>query len=554
MSNQYIKHLSSLDHGELAVFCGAGISRNSGLPTANELKKGILKKLPLSHSEVDKIMEWTGPFESFMEMFSDTRGFSIILDIFKLGTPNTNHIFIARLLKAGLTNVIATTNFDNLIEKALESKELGLKRNQDFNVLITEEELENFQKRGSNLPIVLKLHGSIDNLDSIAITLKAVANQVNRENIQNIIENLFSSGSHQKILIVGYSCSDRFDIIPSIQAVQSNRKEVFMVEHNDKADTIDPKNPKNPKNLKNLKNPFIGYKGIRYVCRTESIVKHIWKSNESSIGEFRELSSNVDREKRLGKKEKEEEEKEEWEKRLDEWDLGLQAYERLYLAGHIFRLIGEIERAEKYYKYTLDLSQGTDNETGIIDALIGMANIYADLGAGEKSQIYSKDAIELVKKRLMMIDKSPSSSDERSKKIHKDILLSHEIIQKLSKAQNIPENIIPIQNEIIENRQLLPSEIREYCYINKGIQYNNLKGYKLALKFFNKAKDMASSNGHLEILVECYIGLGDLYYSSQRKKKASKHYNKSLELATDINNKRLIDVSNGRLKKIAQTK
>lgn len=534
MSNQYIKHLSSLDQGELAVFCGAGISRNSGLPTANELKKEILKKLPLSHSEVDKIMEWTGPFESFMEMFSDTRGFSIILDIFKLGTPNTNHVFIARLLKAGLTNVIATTNFDNLIEKALEIE--PLQRNRDFKVLITEEELENFQKRGSNLPIVLKLHGSIDNLDSIAITLKAVANQVNRENIQNIIENLFSSGSHQKILIVGYSCSDRFDIIPSIQTVQSNRKEVFMVEHNDNDDIIEPKN---------LKNPFIGYKGIRYVCRTESFVKHIWKSNESSIGKFRKLSSNVDREKLLGKKE--------WEKLLDKWDLGLQTYERLYLAGHIFRLIGEIERAEKYYKYALDLSQGTDNETGIIDALIGMANIYADLGAGEKSQIHSKDAIERVKKRLMMLYKSPSSLDEHSKKIYEDILLSHRIIQKLSKAQNIPENIISIQNEILDNRQLLPSEIIEYCYINKGIQYNNLKDYKQALEFFNKAKDMASSNGHLEILVECYIGLGDLYYSLRSKQKASKYYEKSLTLAIDIKNKRLIDVSNGRLEKIVQT-
>ena len=123
--------------GEFAIFCGAGISRNSGLPLANDLKQSILGKLPIDKKDIDEVMNSNLPFEAFMEILSENTNISKIIDIFKRGEPNTNHIMIARFCKKGYLRTIFTTNFDLLIENALEKE--GLRENVDFKRYFNEE-------------------------------------------------------------------------------------------------------------------------------------------------------------------------------------------------------------------------------------------------------------------------------------------------------------------------------------------------------------------------------------------------------------------------------
>jgi hypothetical protein len=62
--------LQELIRGDLAIFCGAGISLNSGLPLANQLKWHILEKLAdnkVDIKDIEEIYEAPLPFEAFME-------------------------------------------------------------------------------------------------------------------------------------------------------------------------------------------------------------------------------------------------------------------------------------------------------------------------------------------------------------------------------------------------------------------------------------------------------------------------------------------------------
>ena len=114
--------ISGFKEKEFAVFCGAGISKNSGLPLANELKRYILEKLPIDKKDIEEVMASNFPFEAFIETISENTDISEILEIFQNGEPNTNHILIAKLAKNGYLKTIFTTNFDLLIEKALEKE------------------------------------------------------------------------------------------------------------------------------------------------------------------------------------------------------------------------------------------------------------------------------------------------------------------------------------------------------------------------------------------------------------------------------------------------
>ena len=201
---------------ELAVFCGAGISFNSGMPLVNDLKQYILEKLNANDEDIKEIIDSNLPFEGFMEIFSENFGISKILDIFKDGEPNTNHLLIAKLAKRGYLKTIFTTNFDLLIEKALEKE--GLERGKDFNTYCNEEQFSEANYDNLDKICIFKIHGSVDHENSIRTTLKMVARKTLSNKRMNAIRYLFSTGNHEKVLIFGYSCSDEFDITPQ-QAV-----------------------------------------------------------------------------------------------------------------------------------------------------------------------------------------------------------------------------------------------------------------------------------------------------------------------------------------------
>src|SRR3972149_5089908 len=162
-----IKNLIENEFKEkFVLFCGAGISKSSGLPLANELNTFILKNLSYNEldiqKEVDEIIRSKLPFESFMESILTTTNNFDILDVFRFAKPNTNHKLIAKLAKIGYLNIIVTANFDLLIEEAFKQEKL--KRNEHYFVHFRGKHFSKkaFENYDLNKIHLFKIHGSIE--------------------------------------------------------------------------------------------------------------------------------------------------------------------------------------------------------------------------------------------------------------------------------------------------------------------------------------------------------------------------------------------------------
>ena len=136
----------ALQNGKLAIFCGAGISFHppANLPGARVLRKEILKHLLAGETlpEEPRILLEEGvipsnglarsgeghtdtpryfPFEVFIQNINKIVPIlDVLVEIYKKGKPNKNHVLLVELMKRGYIREIMTTNFDMKLEEALE--------------------------------------------------------------------------------------------------------------------------------------------------------------------------------------------------------------------------------------------------------------------------------------------------------------------------------------------------------------------------------------------------------------------------------------------------
>lgn len=125
--------------GAYALLCGAGISRNAGIPTGWEIENDLIRQIAAT-----KGVEMSGDWhEWYRRTFGKSAEYSKLLgDVSKTSTervqlmrsyfeptdeeredgmklPTKTHKCIAQLAKGGYVKVIITTNFDRLFETAL---------------------------------------------------------------------------------------------------------------------------------------------------------------------------------------------------------------------------------------------------------------------------------------------------------------------------------------------------------------------------------------------------------------------------------------------------
>ncbi|HXD93906.1 MAG TPA: SIR2 family protein [Bacteroidia bacterium] len=258
-------------NGNVSVFCGAGISFNSGLPLANTLLQTILLSLGINPIQQQIILNSGLPFESFIQTLADETDVTPLLDLFSLGKPNLNHEFLAELIKAGLIKTVLTTNFDLLLEKALEN--LGLEKDIDFSIFTTEKEFGAIDWDKKTHCRIIKIHGCVSNQDEMAITLGKVAKRTITQNKKSIIDMFFSKSVNENILVLGYSCSDIFDISPQIESISMERAEIIFVDH-----SLDKKvcfSEFISKKIAN--NPFSKFSGVRIKANTDTLIEFLWE-------------------------------------------------------------------------------------------------------------------------------------------------------------------------------------------------------------------------------------------------------------------------------------
>ena len=340
--------IQSIRDGGTAIFCGAGISFHSGLPLAASLVGYLLEGLSLDKDDIALILNSPLPFEAFIEILrSNSDDILPILTIFKQGVPNHAHQLIARLARAGYLKTICTTNFDLLLERSLESNDL--QRGRDYRTYETEDDFEQLSAK-DDLIRLIKIHGTADKPETMAITLQQVSSRITSAKRQRAIDYVFSNGSHKNVLIIGYSCSDIFDVSPQIQDIRDNRKPVFLVDHSATEKRLADIQSRQ------FKNPFHKFSNSKWlIYDTDKIVETLWQGclDEPFCVEISAPPNNV------------------WKKNVDQWFAEMTLVNRLNIAGQLFCHLSVFDRAVDYFSRALPLSRRSQrgHEVGLLSNL-----------------------------------------------------------------------------------------------------------------------------------------------------------------------------------------
>ena len=157
---------------EYVIFVGAGFSRDAGVPSGWDILVDTFKKIYIHENEItdankltDKVVEeWYlahpeysqfGYSEVLEKIFKgDIERREYLKSFFREKQPGEAHRLLAQLVKEKIVRFIFTTNFDDLIEKALDEY------NIDYDVISSDETLKNSQSWDKVIECrIYKLHG-----------------------------------------------------------------------------------------------------------------------------------------------------------------------------------------------------------------------------------------------------------------------------------------------------------------------------------------------------------------------------------------------------------
>lgn len=521
------KFLSKIINGikskNIVIFCGAGISYNSGLPLTDTFVQYILTKLDLSENEINIIKNVKWPFEAFIETLQDACDIDILLNIFNLCKPNTNHLLFAHLAKMGFVKTICTTNFDILIEKAFDS--VGLVMDKDYLVYYKEEEFNDINWKDDRIRLI-KLHGTIKDRDNMSITLRNVASKLPSIQRQNVIEKIFSTGDHNSVLFMGYSFSDVFDILPQIKAIGENFKKVIYIKH---PDCDEQRREGEITGLNELDDmPFNKFKGSsQIIFNTDKAVKAIWENcltERYTSTEF--LHNHVM-----------------WKTYINTWSSHKPKPLKHNITGQIFLKISEFDLAMSHFNEALNYETITGDESWKAVSL-------ANLGLAKQGKALYSEAIEDFREALQILEKT-GDKEAKGNQLH-SIGLSYFLLGEYDKAKEFIEQSIDICKEILQLQKEKSQELRvKAIYGNRlanlGNTYKKFKEYSESSKYLERALNMSEEIGDLKG-VECRLGnLGTLLIEQDHFEEAIKKFEQALEIAEKIGDKTSVCIHSGNM-------
>ena len=189
----------AIENNKLVIFVGAGVSRNSGIPTWPELIKELAKDLGIrakgkdsegndvfGNDEFLKIPQYYYNERNEKEYYDKIKE---VLD--KDSQPNEIHKIIFEL---NPTHII-TTNYDNLLEKQARQIQTNIKYCKAANDI----ELST----APNCNFIIKMHGEFDNIVLKESDYDAYSN--NFKLTETYVKGLFATHT---ILFVGFSAED----------------------------------------------------------------------------------------------------------------------------------------------------------------------------------------------------------------------------------------------------------------------------------------------------------------------------------------------------------
>lgn len=270
MSMSFDDIASMVMSGRTAVFVGAGISFQAGIPLVTEIEKELLAALGVDADDARDYQEMQMPFESTMQAALNHASSEKLFAIFNAHEPQRNHFLLARLALdiESPVPVIISTNFDTLIEQAANKLGRPLKVLKQGSDGLAGDSAENH-------PNLVKIHGCITNTQALGVTIKAVANEQGVLQRRDIIHSYLGSDLVDDVLVIGYSFSDKFDISPALRSLRLPVR-FWVVNHTDNALI-------NQEPLSSLPatHPLRGYEGAVLNVNTDELIEAVWRKTQS---------------------------------------------------------------------------------------------------------------------------------------------------------------------------------------------------------------------------------------------------------------------------------
>ncbi len=101
------------------IFLGAGCSVSAGIPRASAIVMDVLEKHQLNPDVADKVGKDSINYAQLMGCLQPQERKELFAEYVSKANVNVSHIYLAHLLQNGYVDYIVTTNFDNLMLRAL---------------------------------------------------------------------------------------------------------------------------------------------------------------------------------------------------------------------------------------------------------------------------------------------------------------------------------------------------------------------------------------------------------------------------------------------------
>lgn len=236
--------------GVYALLLGSGVSTGAGVPTGWGVVKDLVRRVAaledpdtLSEAEADPETWWTAHhgeplgYSTMLEALAPTPSArqALLADFFEptdqereegIKTPSRAHLAIAELVKRGAVKVILTTNFDRLMEQALETVGVAPQ------VIYRPEAVQGMKPLAHAPATVIKLHG-----DYLDLGTRNTPSEL--ESYPDEWKTLVSQVLDEYGLVIsGWSADWDTALVALMEAAPNRRYPLFWDQRSSRGDTV----------------------------------------------------------------------------------------------------------------------------------------------------------------------------------------------------------------------------------------------------------------------------------------------------------------------------
>ncbi len=447
----------------------------------------LLRKLGFRTAEMKKYLGAI-PFEAFLQVLLENH---MPLDTFSRvfqAHPTNMHHLIAHLIRLGLLSRIGTTNFDICLESAMQA--VGI----PHAVVRSPADLDRLGRHRAANCIVFKLHGSIDQLDDMGITIRSIAQKRNLDARRKIAEAFFGGiRTVDTLLVLGYSCSDVFDLATWVPQI-SRRLTVIYINHRTGKRIANTTSKGDNARARRM---FHGHILHIVDCDTDSLARAIGRHLGFSFALRRSPSNS-------------------WRETLRECIRDFTGFKLAKTRGNLYYVFQDYEKSFLCHQESF-LQARSD-----LERLIATRNI----GFSHYRQNRINEALSVMRNSLRLARRVREHVHEAN------ILMNIASCYADKGRYSLSHRYYMDALSIAEYNRLL----REKCFIlgNMGLMHAYAGRYKDSLKYTRKGISLARQLGEVETEGKFHANVGETYLNAGQWRRAMQPTRIAINIARDI--------------------